>query len=85
MSKQQPYLTPPQYAKRLGVKPETVISWIKAGELRAINVGRRGAKRPRYRIPTDAVVAFENARTALPVTHKPAKRRKQPTDVITFF
>jgi len=73
------------YAKRLGVKAETVISWIRSGELRAIDVARRNAKRPRYRIPTDAIIAFENGRTASPETRKPAKRRKKQTDVITFF
>jgi excisionase family DNA binding protein len=79
------YLTPPQYAKRLGVKPDTVVGWIRSGELRAINVARRDAKRPRYRISLDSVIAFENGRAASATTSKPTKRRKQQTDVITFF
>lgn len=43
------YLTAADVAKRLSVKPKTVRSWIKRGELRALRFGRL------YRIPEDAV------------------------------
>ena len=37
--------------ERFGVSEHTVLGWIRSGELRAVNVGRRsGAKRPRWRI-----------------------------------
>ncbi len=83
----KPYSTPPKYARELGVKPDKVIGWIRSGELRAIDVSLQpGIGRPRWRIPWDAIVAFENARTNRPAI-KPVKqsRRKKQPDVIQFF
>jgi excisionase family DNA binding protein len=54
-------LTPPQVAKRFGVKPETVIHWIRAGKLRAINVAKPG-KRPRWRIGEEMLKEFGNVK-----------------------
>jgi excisionase family DNA binding protein len=37
--------------RRYGVTVHTVLGWIRSGELRAVNVGRRrGARKPRWRI-----------------------------------
>jgi len=48
-------LTPPEVARRWGVAPETVISWIRSGELKAIDVSARpGIGRPRYRIDSNS-------------------------------
>ena len=79
------YFTPPVYAKRIGVKPETVIGWIISGELRAFNVARHDATRPRYRIPTDAIMAFEANRTVVQAPTKSVRRRKQQEDVTSYF
>ena len=77
--------TPPQVADRYGVDPSTVIAWIRNGELRGIDVSRRGAKRPRYRVDPVALVEFEAKRSATPPP-KPARRRcKHTPDVIHFF
>ena len=77
-------LTPPQYAARLGVKAAKVVAWINSGELRAVNVASSLGGRPRWKIPLDAIVEFQNRRAAKPVT-KPSRRRKPATDVIQYF
>ena len=82
---EQHTLTPPELAKRWRVKPERVIAWIKSGELRAFDVSSRpGVGKPRYRIPQDAIIEFENRRSAAQVKTT-RQRRKQPVDVIEYF
>jgi hypothetical protein len=70
---------------RYGVTVHTVLGWIRAGELKAINVGRQpGARKPRWRITQAALDAFEALRT--PAAPQPvARRRKQPAGVIEFY
>ncbi|HEY0984835.1 helix-turn-helix domain-containing protein [Schlesneria sp.] len=60
------YQTPPEIAARYGCKPETVIGWIRSGELKAINLAKRGAMKPRFRVSPDALEAFELARSVVP-------------------
>lgn len=69
------------------VTEHTVLGWIRSGELRAINVGRqRTGGKPRWRITTAALEAFEAARAATPPAPKPARRRRQPaSEVIRFY
>lgn len=69
-----PYLTPPEIAAKYGCKPETVIGWIRSGELRAINLARPGSLKPRFRISYEALELFELARAVVPrepVVRKP--------------
>ncbi|RIK73292.1 MAG: hypothetical protein DCC68_25165 [Planctomycetota bacterium] len=68
-------LTPPEVAKRLGVSPETVIGWIRSGELKAANVGK-GKKRARYRIEPDALAEFQQRRSNAPENPPQRRRRK---------
>jgi excisionase family DNA binding protein len=71
--------------KRYAVGEHTVLSWIRSGELRAVNVGRRpGAKKPRWRIPAEALAAFELARTPTPPPPR-ARRKRRPADVVEFY
>jgi len=71
--------------ERYGVSAHTVLSWIRSGELRAVNVGRRpGARKPRWRISAQALEAFEQLRTPAPPTPR-ARRKKRPADVIEFY
>ena len=42
------------------VSPEQVTAWIKSGQLRAIDLAKPGAKRPRYRIAVEDLAAFES-------------------------
>ena len=71
--------------RRYGVTVHTVLGWIRSGELRAVNVGRRlGAKKPRWRVSQEALDAFEQLRT--PASAQPtATRRKRPSEVIEFY
>jgi hypothetical protein len=65
---EQTTVTPPELARRWRVKPERVCLWIKSGELRAFDVSSQpGVGRPRYRIPQDAIIEFENRRSAAQV------------------
>lgn len=70
---------------RYGVTEHTVLGWIRAGELRAINVGRRaGAAKPRWRVTAAALAAFEQRRTStLPPPR--TRRRRTSDDVIEFY
>jgi excisionase family DNA binding protein len=71
--------------ERFGVGEHSVLAWIRSGELRAVNVGRRpGAKKPRWRITQEALAAFELARTPTPPLRR-GRRRKRPADVIEFY
>ena len=79
------YYTPPQLATRLGVKPETIIRFIRRGELRAFDVsGRPGIGRPRFRIAVDAVIEFENKRSPATAA-RPARRRRKDPAIIEYF
>jgi hypothetical protein len=65
---------------------ETVIGWIRSGELPAANVARRGATRPRFRIdPTDLAAFLAARRPDAPLAVKPTRRRKQTAGVIEFY
>jgi hypothetical protein len=78
-------LTIRDLTERYGVGEHTVLSWIKTGELRAINCGRRqGSKKPRWRITAEALAAFELVRTHNPPPPR-TRRRKQQADVIQFY
>ncbi len=70
---------------RYGVTAATVLTWIRAGELQAVNVSRSAkSKKPRWRITAMAIDAFEATR--MPNSPRPrARRRTQPTDVIAFY
>lgn len=60
------YRTPPQVAAKFCCKPETVIGWIKSGELKAINIARLGSMKPRYRVSPEALELFELTRAVVP-------------------
>jgi hypothetical protein len=60
-------ITPPEAALFVGVAPETIITWIKTGLLKAANVAK--AKRPSYRIMPVDLLAFLESRAEVPRTH----------------
>lgn len=75
------YLTPPELATLWKCTPETIVSHIKAGRLRAFTLSPPGSRRPRWRIPPDAIVEFESRQAARPpVTQQPKVRRSQRRD-----
>lgn len=74
-----------EVTERYAVNEHTVLAWIRSGELRAVNVGvRPGAKKPRWRITTESLAAFEAARTPSPPLPR-TRRTKQSIDVVEFY
>lgn len=73
-------LTVREYADRLHVKQQQILTWIHSGELRAVNVcSTPGGKRPSWRISIDAICEFESRRSSnKPV--KPARRKRKKRD-----
>jgi excisionase family DNA binding protein len=71
--------------KRYCVGEHTVLAWIRSGELRAVNVGRKiSTRKPRWRISEKALEAFEAQRAATPPLPR-SRRRKQQAEVIQFY
>ena len=74
-----------EVSEQFRVSKQTVLGWIAAGELGAINVARTPGGRPRWRITPDAVRAFEMLREAQPPIPAPSKRRKRSAGVVEFY
>jgi transposase len=72
-----PGLTVRDVAKRLRVSEDKIRIWIRRGELRAINTSATACARPRFVIPPEALLEFEQRRAATPPP-KPPRRRRQP-------
>lgn len=72
------FLTPPEIAAEIGVRPETVVGWIRAGELRGADVARRGSVRPRFKVRRDDFDEFLSRRAVCPKarTSSPAAPRR---------
>lgn len=81
-------VSPPKLAKLLGVKPDTVRSWIDSGKLEGLDCSAAGATRPRWLITPEAWERFCSTRSSRskPDQQKPTPRRRKPRhDVIQFF
>lgn len=79
-------MTVREVAARYGVGQHTVLSWIRSGELRAIDVSTRaGAKRPTWRITAASVEAFEALRARTPPPPKVGRRKKAAGEIIEFI
>jgi hypothetical protein len=78
------FLTPPDIAKILQIKPGKVIGWIDRGELSAVNIAADRAGRPRWRISQSSLEEFLAARgNRKPI--KASRRRKSALTVQEFF
>lgn len=71
------YLTPRDVAELYGTNETKILSWIKSGELRAIDVSARRGERPRWRISPQALEQFEAARSSQPTVATPPRSRTQ--------
>jgi len=78
------YYTPPQLAKLWGVAPDKVVRFIRAGELRAIDLSQHQGGRPRYRIAEADKIDFERRRAASPPPPAP-RRTARPTTCKNYF
>jgi excisionase family DNA binding protein len=73
----KPFLTPSQIAKRLRVRVEKVVGWIRRAELRAVDVG--DGVRHQYRVRPGDLDAFLHGREVQPpVPHR--RRERQPPE-----
>lgn len=80
------YLTLAQVCSELGVnKTELASGWIKAGLLRAANVGRAGGTRPTYRIRREDLDAFIASRTAIPAAKSERRSRRRKLAYVTRY
>jgi hypothetical protein len=75
-------MNPGMIATRYGISPDKVLAWIHSGELRAINIAKTRASRPRWVISTDDLAAFERSRECVPHTRHSHHRhcRKEVTE-----
>jgi excisionase family DNA binding protein len=74
-----------EVAEHYGVSEHTVLAWIRSGELRAVNVGRRpGAGKPRWRVSQAALEAFEALRTPAPPAPR-GRRKKRSAEICEFY
>ena len=79
-----PALRPREIAQRLGVKMDSVLTWIHSAELRAVNVAARQGKKPRWRILESDLAAFLASRAVQPPAPPVRRRRKDPL-VTSYF
>jgi predicted site-specific integrase-resolvase len=79
----QTLLTPPEVAKLYRVAVETVHGWIRSGELSAIDVARRGSRRPRFRVSLDSLSAFDQRRSVSKPVAKP-RRLTLPKGMVQY-
>jgi excisionase family DNA binding protein len=74
-----------QIAARCGVSVRTVRAWIRAGELKAVNLSRTpGSRKPRWRVTQAALDAFLALRTSSGPAAR-TKRTKQKNGEFTFY
>jgi excisionase family DNA binding protein len=69
-----------QVASRYRVGKDTVLTWIRKGELAAVNTASVRCGKPRYVILPEALAEFERGRAAV-TPEKPVRRRKQMAPV----
>ena len=63
---------------RFGVHEQSVLQWIRSGELVAVNVGREpGKQKPRWRITAEALADFEDKRKSAQPNTCQARPRSQ--------
>jgi excisionase family DNA binding protein len=65
-------LTPPEVAKQLSVSSDTVLAWIRSGELAAANIASRTSNRPRWIIKKTDLDRYLKGRQ--PETAAPPKK-----------
>ena len=69
-------LTVRDVAERYRVGEDKVRTWIRSGQLRAINTAAAKCAKPRFVIPPDALAEFEQRRSAAQPAKQPRRRRK---------
>jgi excisionase family DNA binding protein len=68
------WLTPPAVARQLGVTNSKVLTWIRSGHLRAVNLSDRG--RPRWKISPEDLAAFLESKSNRATAEPPKRTRR---------
>lgn len=80
------WYTPADIARERKLRVSKVLTWIRTGELEAINLAEKRTGRPRWRISDEALAAFDAARSnrvRLPVRAR--RQRRAASESIQFF
>jgi hypothetical protein len=72
-------------AKRYRVSPDKVRTWIRSGELFAINTAASLCGKPRFVITPEALERFERSRQTFTAPPPKVKRQKKPPGWVDFF
>ena len=81
------WYTPADIARERKLRVSKVLTWIRTGELEAINLAEKRTGRPRWRISDEALAAFDAGRSNRAGV-KLARRRhlkRRPQGVVQFF
>jgi excisionase family DNA binding protein len=79
------FLTPPQAAKRLGVRDVKVLRWIKTGQLRAHNMTCDPNGQPRFKIALADLLAFVQSRVYIPAGAPAPRPRQTEADIVQYI
>jgi len=79
------HLTPPKIAKMYGCNVYKILTWIRNGELKAINIATKLGGRPRYIVKREELEAFERRRQVQPPPPIVRRRRRKDPNVIEYF
>lgn len=86
LSREHQKLTPPEVARLFRISVGKVMTWIRNGELRAVNIAMRPGGRSRYRIDRADIADFELRRQVVPPPPKTRSyRRKWDQNIIKYF
>lgn len=72
-------------ARSRGVNVLKILTWIKSGELKAVNVATCVGGLPRWRISPADLDAFDSARAAVPQAPVTRRPRRKSGHVVEFF
>jgi hypothetical protein len=73
-----------ELAARWRVGLDKIRTWIRRGDLVAVNVASNLAGRPQWRVSAEALAAFEARRAGGPPP-RPAKRRRKRSPQVDFY
>lgn len=91
LSFEMTFYSPAQVAEMWGVSHDKVLEFIKTGELHAFDVASKKSRRPQFKIPGDALKAFQDRRSgrdparSLPPPAPRRTSRKSSPSTRTYF
>ncbi len=82
---EKPFYTLAELAERWCCSHSTVLTHVRQGTLRAVDISSNSKGRSHYIVPTEAVEAFEAGRMTQPPTPAKSRAKVRSQDVIEFF